>query len=160
MSNNTPEEAASTEQEQSQQTPQQEQQDEQLGDGGKKALESERATRKELERQAKELAEKNSTYEQELSTTQEQLEELRAAKGSLERQLLVRDVVADKGLPMEFAERLRGDSREELEADADTLAGLIGSRRPAPVPEAGTSKPPKKSNGELFEDTVGQMFGR
>lgn len=40
----------------------------------------------------------------------------------LERQILVRDVADDFSLPKELAEVLKGDTKEELEAHAKTLA--------------------------------------
>lgn len=35
------------------------------------------------------------------------------------------EVAAAKGLPAELADRLLGDTREELERDADQLVGLV-----------------------------------
>lgn len=56
---------------------------------------------------------------------QEQLTaaEQRAAKA--ERDLLVTRIVAEKGLPTSLAERLRGDTEEELAADADELLAAV-----------------------------------
>ena len=46
----------------------------------------------------------------------------RDTNAKLERQILVRDVADEVGLPKELAARLQGDTREELMADAKNLA--------------------------------------
>ena len=71
-----------------------------LGDEGQKALDRERRSRRDAERQLK-------VARQEL----------------LERER--RDVAAERGLPAPLADRLVGATREELEADADALAEAL-----------------------------------
>ncbi|KPC89950.1 hypothetical protein ADL27_38705 [Streptomyces sp. NRRL F-6602] len=46
-------------------------------------------------------------------------------------------VAADKGLTPAQAARLRGTTKEELEADADALKALFGTTTPAPSPRSG-----------------------
>lgn len=145
---------------------------EQLGDGGKKALESERAARKEAERQIRELTEKVSQFEDAGKSEAEKQEqrvaqmaaELEAAKSSraeLERRLLVAEVSSEVGLPKELAGRLRGDDRDALLEDAQQLKELLvpdGPRKPVPVPEAGAARGVSRSNADVFSDVLSQAF--
>ncbi len=108
--------------------------DEPLREPGKRALEEERARVKELERQVAKLAplptllggaaptgdgktdlelltERFTRHEQELASE-------RAARFRAE-------VAANKGLTAQQAARLQGNTREELEADADALIALF-----------------------------------
>lgn len=71
-----------------------------LNDGGKRALDAERKARRDAESEAKRL---------------------RDQLAARDRSDAIQEVARAKGLPSELAERLRGESREELEADADEL---------------------------------------
>lgn len=74
-----------------------------------------------------------------------QIEELTATAGqvpTLQSQNLRLQVALDKGMPATLAGRLQGSTREELEADADTLLGLVGTPQSGilrPIPSQGTS---------------------
>lgn len=145
---------------------------EQLGDGGKKALEAERAARKEAEKQIRELSEKVSQFEDagksEAEKQEQRMEQLAAelaaataAKSELEHRLLISEVVSEVGLPAELAERLRGDDRDALLEDAKQLKELLapgGPRKPAPVPEAGAARGGSRSNADVFSDVLTQAF--
>lgn len=50
-------------------------------------------------------------------------------------------VALEKGIPANLADRLLGDDRASLEADADALAALIGKPKRAPDAAAGTGRP-------------------
>lgn len=70
----------------------------------------------------------------EKATSRAEAAEKRAAE--LEALGLRREVAEAKGLPLAAAARLTGETREELEADADQLAALIGQdANPAPRPD-------------------------
>lgn len=84
-----------------------------LGDGGKKALEAERKARRDAERK--------------LQTATERVAELEAAE-------LRRDVAADRGLTAAQAARLRGTTREEMDADAEELLELLKPAGATPPP--------------------------
>jgi hypothetical protein len=100
-----------------------------LGEGGVRALESERKARREAERQLREL--------------QATIQERDAAD-------LRREVALEKGLTPSQATRLVGTTREELEADAADLVSSFAPVGPAlrrtPVeklqPGAAPSEPP------------------
>lgn len=72
------------------------------------------------------------------SLTQEQVDEIRnelsTANATEARTLLVENVALKHSLPAELADALKGDTREELEAHASTLARFAPSR-PSHDPE-------------------------
>lgn len=112
-----------------------------LGEAGRKALDSERKARRDAERrlaeveaQLRELADKDKP---ELERLREQVTTLTAerdaAKGSLTRY----EVALAKGLNASQAKRLVGSTQEELEADADELLETFGGS----TGKAGTTPP-------------------
>lgn len=122
--------------------------DEQLGEGGKKALKAERDARTKAE---KDLADANAELqrlrdagksdEDKRNERFQQLEQSDREKdttiASQQAMLLRYQVAAAKGLDLEAAERLRGATKEEIEADAEAFASKFGSKRPGEVPGAG-----------------------
>ena len=161
-----------TQQEQPQDTPQEDSKDT-LGDAGKKALDAERKRANEAEKRFKEAAARIEEFENaqrteeekrehELNTLRAQIEEERKQREAVERDLLIKSVATEFGLPDELANRLVGDDRDALVADAKQLQKLVtpsGPRKPAPVPEAGSGSSPKVSKGELFENAWRGAFG-
>lgn len=115
--------------------------DEQLGEGGKRALESERTARAEAERRA--------------SAAEERLQEM-------ERRQTLAEVKADKGLTEAQAARLRGESREELEADADALLAAFAPPSPGGSParpreamrSGAATGPPDKSLADVADSLM------
>jgi hypothetical protein len=112
-----------------------------LGDAGKKALDEERAARREAEKQRKEmetrlkelepLAAKAKELEDSKKTETEKLgEKLTAAEKravEAEQKALRLEVASAKGLTQAQAKRLVGATKEELEADADELLASFGA---------------------------------
>lgn len=173
--NDTPQDQATPEQVEETATPEKaEEQPDTLGEPGKKALEEERAARKEAEKRLKELAAKVEQFEDskrtdeerrehELEKLRKQAEEERTTREALERRLLVNEVATKFGLPADLAERLRGEDREALEADAQVLKALVvpdGPRKPAPVPEAGSDNGPKLSTADQFSAAIQAALNR
>lgn len=96
-----------------------------LGDAGKKALDAERREKRaaekravELEAKLKELEDRDKTESQRLGEAADAYQK-RAVEA--EARALRLEVAAEKGLTPSQAKRLVGDSRDELEADADDL---------------------------------------
>lgn len=134
---------------------------EQLGDAGKKAIDAMKAERnaaqaelRELKKQVKELqgrdpvkaiadalGVKPSTEPDAVTKLTEQVAEMRRQQQSAELRALRAEVAAEKKLPPALAARLQGATREELAADAETLAALIPQAgtpgTPAPDPSQG-----------------------
>ena len=84
--------------------------------------------------------------------------ETRAADA--EAELARMRVAIDKGLPADLVDRLRGDTPEELAADADKLLELV-TPPPAGVPQAsvrqGTSSAPLNADDPLLRDLKSKL---
>lgn len=121
-----------------------------LGDAGKKALDTERNARREAEKRVKELEplakkaqELEDAQKSELDKATEKVTaaEKRAAEAELAAARI--EVAAEKGLTPAQARRLVGTTKEELEADADasiedgTFVVGEAARRPNPDPNQG-----------------------
>jgi hypothetical protein len=134
-----------------------------LGDAGRKALDAERTARKELEKQVKDLQardpvkallealgqkpEPGQDPSQALTERIAAMEE-RTAKAELEALRL--KVAADKGLSPKQAARLRGATRDELEADADELlADFPGSTSTPGTPRPDPTQGARGSTNDL-----------
>jgi len=128
--------------------------DEPLREPGKRALDAEREANRALKAEKAELAEKLQKLEDrdksEEQKRQEAFDAAVAAKSesdaraaAAEKALIRFEVATDKGIPSELVGRLVGETREELEADADKLLEFIGEqdkpRRPAPVATLGNN---------------------
>lgn len=123
--------------------------DEPLGENGLKALKAERETNKQLRATIAELNKKVDAFEDKDKTEAEkQAEQLAAAQklaaesGHKAEQY---EVAAAKGIPLSAATRLRGSTREEMEADADELLKLLNPGQP----NTGTNpNPPKPDDSQ------------
>ena len=122
--------------------------DGELGDGGKKALQSEREARKaaekiaaEREARIRELEDATKTEEQKRAERFESLEksdrEKESAIAERDAKLLRYEIAAQKGLDLKAALRLQGSTKEELEADADEFVKTFGGGGVGEVPGAG-----------------------
>jgi hypothetical protein len=80
------------------------------------------------------------------------------AASDAEAKLLRYEVALQKGLDARLAERLRGSSREELEADADTLAALAHryQAQHAPNYDGGVRTPPPRQRD--MNDVLRDLF--
>ena len=155
--------------------------DEVLGDAGKKALQAEREARKQalkeksdLEKAFAEAQKRIDAFEDAQRTDEERrLRELekaqevakaaedRAAKA--ERRALLATIATEEGIPASHIHRIVGDTEDELRADAKALAeslNLGGPRKPAPVPEAGSTSGPKVSTADQFSAAIQAAFNR
>ncbi len=66
------------------------------------------------------------------------------ARAVAEARALRLEVAASKGLPLTLADRLRGDKREEMEADAEGLLPLLKLGNPGVPPPGGAPVAPLK----------------
>lgn len=106
--------------------------------------------RTEAQQRQERLDELEERDKSELEKAQAKATKLEQAKAEAEVRLLRFEVATDKQLPKELIPRLRGNSREELEADAEELLTLVksrsdtdttpdfdgGPREPAPEPKS------------------------
>lgn len=127
--------------------------DKPLGPGGEKALREEREARKALEKQLADLAPLKQIADllggKPSGDPKTDLEQLTERLDGYERRIAEEqqarfraEVAAEKGIPPALVERLRGNTKDELAADADALLALIpaqpsGPRTPAPDPSQG-----------------------
>lgn len=108
--------------------------------GLKKALESERAARRDAERRAKELepyAEKARQAEEASKTEQQRLAEAleaeRTGKTTAESKLLRYEVAAEKGLPLTLVRFLHGGTKDEVGEAADALLKELQTKPAMPT---------------------------
>jgi hypothetical protein len=137
--------------------------DEQLGEAGQRALTEERRNRRAAERQLTQVQQQlkeiqdasRSEAERALEDARREAAETASKPLQLENTRL--RVAIEKQLPADLIDRLRGDTPEELAADADKLLELVkpkGSTAPfnggPRTPAAGTS----------MNDLIRQQMGR
>lgn len=96
-----------------------------LGDAGKKAIEAERRARRAAEKQVADLDARLKEFEDRDKTEStraiERAEAAERAAAAAEARATRLEIAAEKGLTPAQAKRLVGETREELEADADEL---------------------------------------
>lgn len=128
---------------------------EELGDGGKRALEAERKARRAAEKRAQDAEAKVKEAEDVDKTVTERLQgqvtELTKQAEAAQAKATRFEVAAAKGLSLAQARRLVGSTKEELEEDADSMRAELGLDNDKPEGET----PPKKT--EKDEEGV---FGR
>jgi len=109
-------------------------------------LEQEEAKRKEAEMTEIELANKRA-------------QELEAKVRQLEISRLQHDIAAKVGLPAIYADRLKGETPEELEADAKLL--LDAQPKPKAAPNAGATNPGEKAGvAETHAQKKARLLGQ
>ncbi len=73
---------------------------------------------------------------------------------------LRRSIAKQKGIPMEFASRLTGETEKDISADADSLAAILkAAKGPAPLFQPGNSggEDPKKAElSDMLKDLRGE----
>lgn len=88
----------------------------------------------ELKEKASKLDELETAAAEANKTWEQKYHDLLAEKEAAELAAVRAEVAADKGVP---ANRLKGSTREELEADADELAALLGRDKKPKLPASG-----------------------
>lgn len=120
--------------------------------------------RKQAQDEAKKKAEEDEAarkgeWERLAGDRQAEIDALKAQLAERDRDLLVAKVAAKHKLPPEIADRLKGQTEEDLDADAKALAKVVASRT-APDTEAGVGKDtatirndrpvPKRQEGPVY----------
>lgn len=140
--------------------------DEPLGEPGKKALQAERDARAAAEKREKDLAARLQEIEDRDKTEEqkraERLAALEESDKSKTAKLLRYEVAAAKDIPLSAADRLKGSTKEEIEADADALKALLAGSgatpppTPKPDPSQGSGGEPKP---RTLADAIGSHYG-
>ena len=129
-------------------------------------IKAQREEAKQLKAQLKELealkAEKRAKEDAELTELQrlqKQAAELQAERNRLALDLLRRDVVNETGLPAAFADRIKGDTKDAMLADAQEILKLLPQQ-----PQTQTKTPPNvpatNPNGANLTESEAQMRQR
>lgn len=130
-----------------------------LGDGGKKALEAERAARKAAEKAQREAEAKVKTFEDAQKTEAERnADRIRTLEKDAAKALRY-EAAAAAGIPLTSAHRLQGDTLEALTADAEAYKAEIGGATPPsgdPTPPP-PPKPDRRQGGGEREPNDGSM---
>lgn len=141
-----------------------------LGDAGKKALDAERRQKRDAEKRAADLEARLKEFEdRDKSEAQKLVERAEAAERraqEIESHALRLEVAAEKGLTPKQAQRLVGNTREELLSDADDLVASFTPANTEPeepaVPglDLGTTRgAPMPLNGDPLEKALRRKLG-
>lgn len=82
----------------------------------------------------KELKDKADSLEKEKKDVQDKLDAADKKVKDLETDALKTKVAIEKGLPLELRSRLAGQTEDEIKADAEALAGIIGQEQRRGLP--------------------------
>lgn len=110
-----------------------------------------------------EAAAKWREYEQSQKSEHEKLAETLAAAqaeaASAKAELTRLKIAAEKGIPAEALQLLKGSSEEELQAEADLLLSLIAnqSKPKSPQPDTNQGQPAPSSLGQLSQSDLSGM---
>lgn len=131
-----------------------------LGEGGKRALEAERAARKAAEKSAADLKARLDAIEQanltELEKAQRAAKDAQDQLEAVTRQNLVNAAALAKGLPADLVGFITGATEEEVNSQIDTLMARVSApSTPAPDPTQGPKgDSPSGSTGERFASFI------
>lgn len=140
-----------------------------LGDAGKRAIAAERARAEKAEKELKafrDAEEKRKTDEMsDLEKAQKAAKDATDQAQSATLSALRYKVALDKGLPANLADRLKGATQEELEADADELADMVtttpsGAPRRDPSQGARTTGASGKPEDQFADFLKDKLAGR
>jgi hypothetical protein len=125
-----------------------------------------REIEKKAKQDAKELAQLKAEKEQralaemtEAQKLQKQAQDAAAEVAALKADILRRDVIAESGLPAAFAERLKGSTKEELLADAESLKALL-PKVTTPAPHINATNPNGANANETDAQKRERLFGK
>jgi len=135
-----------------------------LGDGGKKALQAEREARKVAEKANAELAARLKEFEDsklsELERAKKEAAENAAELARLRTENTRSKVAIDKGVPADLVEFLTGDTEGDIAAKADLLLARLNTPgTPKPDPSQGAKGEGAALNGDPLLDTLKNKLG-
>jgi transposase len=135
-----------------------------LGDGGKKALQAERDARKAAEKANAELNARLKEFEDsklsELERAKKEAEESAAELTRLRSENVRNKVALDKGVPADLVEFLTGDTEGDIAAKADLLLARLNTPGiPKPDPSQGAKGEAAALNGDPLLSTIKSKLG-
>lgn len=122
--------------------------------------------KEKYDKQIKELTDKIASYDSQIATFNTQIEEMAKKAATHDEELKAKDstihgyeinnlklkVAHELGLPFEFANRLAGDTEEDIRKDAESIKGIINSTKPN-IPLRST----EPSTGNALEDAYREL---
>jgi len=135
-----------------------------LGDGGKKALQAERDARKAADKANAELTARLKEFEDsklsDLERAQKEAADNAAELARLRSENVRNKVALDKGVPADLVEFLTGDTEGDIAAKADLLlARLNAPGTPKPDPSQGAKGDAAALNGDPLLSTIKNKLG-
>lgn len=135
-----------------------------LGDGGKKALQAERDARKSADKTIAELNARLKEFEDsklsDLERAQKEAADNAAELGRLRSENVRSKVALDKGIPADLVEFLTGDTEGDIAAKADLLLARLNTPgTPKPDPSQGAKGEATALNGDPLLDTLKNKLG-
>jgi hypothetical protein len=116
---------------------------------------------KEAEKNRLKLKEIDDAKLSELQKAQRDAADARTEAENLRKDNLRKTVALTAGLPAKWAERLRGDTEEEMASDAASILADLGKpRTPAPDPSQGPRQSPKVSGWDAGKAEAHKRFGK
>lgn len=116
-----------------------------------------KADAKELEKLKAEEQKRKDAELSEVERLKKQADELTKAKADLELSIMRRDVISETGLPAVFADRLKGATKEEMLADAETLKKSLPQIK---QPGQTVTNPGNASQTETEAQMRERLFGK
>ena len=117
-----------------------------------------KAERKELEQLKAEKKQRDDAALTESERNKKERDELAAENAKIKTDLLRRDVISETGLPAIFADRLKGNTKEEMLADAEELAKTLPTLKTAPKLPA--TNPGNAQTSETDAQKRERIFGK
>jgi hypothetical protein len=135
-----------------------------LGDGGKKALQAERDARKAAEKANAELNARLKEFEDsklsDLERAQKEAADNAAELSRLRSENVRNKVAIDKGVPADLVEFLTGDTEGDIAAKADLLLARLNTPgTPKPDPSQGAKGDATALNGDPLLSTIKNKLG-
>lgn len=137
-----------------------------LGDAGKKAIKAERERAKAAEDRAKEAEARVKAFEDAQKTQEQRDTERREAQEKESREnsikVLKYEAAEQTGIPLKAAMRLKGETLEELVADAEELKELgIGTpATPTPKPDQSQGRSGGKTQHSNVQDAISAHYAQ
>jgi hypothetical protein len=120
-----------------------------------------KSANKEAEKNRLKLKEIDDANLSELQKAQRDAAEAKTEADNLRKDNLRKTVALNAGLPGKWAERLRGDTEEEMAADAATILADLGKpKTPAPDPSQGPRQTPKTSGWDAGKAEAQKRFAK
>jgi chromosome segregation ATPase len=118
-----------------------------------------RARLKELEPLARKAQELEEAGRSELEKAQKAANEATARLAEYEKTTIRQRVALTKGVPADLVDRLRGDTEDEIAADADALLALVSApKSPRPDPSQGPRTTASGTTADQFAAALGGIL--